>query len=238
MKQSTRGFAAAALLLSSMSISRAGEAVAGRWEGIVQIPDRELKLVIDLAQRDGKAWIGSVIIPGLDVKGAQLADIAVQNSDVSFTIKTPRGLQATLKGNLNSDGTLAGDFVEAGNTAPFVLKKIGPAQVEMPPQSTPISKELEGEWKGEYELYGYPRHVTVKLVNRGSEGAAAELVIVGKKTTNLPVELVTLEGDSLTIDSHGTGTSYEGRFNKDASEIKGIFIQAGIELPLVLRRVK
>jgi hypothetical protein len=204
----------------------------------VQIPGRELTLVVDLAQDSHGSWIGSIIIPGLDIKGALLTEIAVKDSSTSFAIKTARGLQATFKGNLKPDGTLAGNFVEAGNTAPFVLRKTGAPQVEVLPRSTAISKELEGEWKGEYELFGSPRKVTIKLVNRGAEGAASEFVVVGKNTKNLPVDLVTQEGNLLTIDSHESGISYEGRFEKATSEIKGTFIQAGIELPLVLRRAK
>jgi len=238
MKQSIPAFAATAFLLASVTVCRPEESASGRWEGALQIPGRELTLIVDLAQDGQGSWIGSIIIPGLDVKGALLTEIAVKGSGASFAIKTARGLEATLKGNLNPDGTLAGDFVEAGNTAPFVLKKTGPPQVEAPPRSTAIRKELEGEWKGEYELFGSQRHVSVKLVNRATDGAAAEFVVVGKKTTKLPVDLVTQDGDSLTIDSHETGISYEGRFNKDANEIKGIFIQAGIELPLVLQRAK
>src|SRR4029077_817123 len=102
--------------------------------------------------------------------------------------------------------------------------------------STAIAKEIEGEWKGEYELFGYPRHVTIKLVNRAADGATAEFVVVGKKTNNLPVDLVTQEGDLLTIDSHETGINYEGRLDRKTNEIKGTFAQGPIELPLVLRR--
>jgi hypothetical protein len=238
MKRLVLGFLAASFLLASTTVCRAEESASGRWEGSVQIPGRELTLIVDLAQDGQGSWIGSIIIPGLDVKGALLTEIVVKDSGASFTIKTARGLEATLKGKFNADGTLAGDFVEAGNTAPFVLKKTGPPQVEARPQSTAISKELEGEWKGEYELFGSQRHVAIKLVNRATDGAAAEFVVIGKKTTNLPVDLVTQDGDSLTIDSHETGINYEGHFNKDANEIKGTFIQAGIELPLVLQRAK
>jgi hypothetical protein len=71
-----------------------------------------------------------------------------------------------------------------------------------------------------------------------AEGAAAEFAVIGKKTNILPVDLVTQAGDLLTIDSHEAGMSYEGRFNKDANEIDGNFIQVGIEFPLVLRRPK
>jgi hypothetical protein len=227
------------LLVASVLACRAEEPASGRWEGLVQIPDRELNLIIDLAQNDERAWIGSVIIPGLNVKGRPLTDIAVKDSEVSLAIKSSgRGLQAVFSADMNADGTLIGHFVQADNTAPFVLKRTGPPQVELPQRSTAVAKELEGEWKGEFELYGYPRHVTIKLVNRGAEGAVADFVIVGKKTTNVVVDLVTQEGDSLTIDSHEIGISYEGRFNKETSEIKGTFIQGAIELPLVLRRAQ
>jgi hypothetical protein len=225
------------LLFVSATLCRAGENTAGRWEGSVQIPDRELKLIVDLAQSSG-AWIGSIIIPTLNVKGAPLADITVKDSDASFALKSARGLQATFKAHLNSNGTLSGVFGQAGNTAPFVLKKIGPPQVELPPHSTAVAKEIEGEWKGDYEMFGYARHVTLKLVNRSAEAATADFVIVGKKVNNLPVDLITQEGDLLTVDSHETGFSYEGRFNKAANEINGTLNQGAIETPLVLRRTQ
>ena len=236
--RSSRVWLVLAFLIASVLVCRAEGTASGRWEGTVQIPGMELKLIVDLAQDNRGAWIGSITIPGLNVKGSPLADIAVKDSDASFAIKTGRGLQATFQAKLNVDGALSGDFAQAGNMAPFVLKKTGPAQVELPPHNTAIAKEIEGEWKGEYEVLGYPRHVTVKLMNRVAGGATAEFVVVGKKTTNLPIDLVTQEGDSLMIDSHEMGISYEGRFKKDAGEITGTFLQGPIEIPLVLRRAK
>jgi len=225
------------LLFVSALFARADEALSGRWEGQVQIPERELTLVIDLKSDEAGAWVGSAIIPGLNLKGTPLSDVAVHRSDISFAIKNGP-FEATCQGRLNADGTFSGDFKQAGNTARFNLRKIGLADVELPAKSTGVAKELEGEWSGQFELFGYPRKVTLKLANRGADGAAAELVVVGKKVNNLPVDLVTNEGEMLTIDSHPTGISYEGRFNKSANEIEGTFIQGPIELPLVLRRGK
>ena len=54
----------------------------------------------------------------------------------------------------------------------------------------------------------------------------------------MPVDLVTQEGDLITIDSHQTGIGYEGRLNKEANEIKGTFMLGTIELPLILRKSK
>ena len=228
------------LLFAFAAICRSENTPAGRWEGSAQVPERELKLIVDLSQQKDGAWTGSIIIPLLDIKGSALADIAVKDSGISFAVKSssPTGLQAAFKAHFSAEGTLVGDFEQAGNRAQFSLKKTGPPQVELPQHSTAVVRELEGEWKGEYELFGYSRNVTVKLANRGSDGATAEFVVVGKKVYNLPVDLVTQEDDLLTIDSHETGISFEGRLQKDGGEINGTFSQGAIELPLVLRRVQ
>lgn len=228
------------LLLASLQLSRADDAAVGRWEGSVQIPGRELPLIVDLAQEKGGAWIGSVIIPGMEVKGAPITEIARKDAELSFTLKnalaTPGASPAAFKGQIAANGALSGNFLQAGNSAPFTLQKTGPPQVEVPPRSTTITKELEGEWKGEYTLFGYARQVTLKLTNRPEQGGAADFVIVGKKINNLSVDLVTQENDLVTIDSHEAGMSYEGRLQKD--EIKGALLQGPLETPLNLKRTK
>ena len=225
------------LLLVCPLFAAAAETVPGRWEGSVAIPERELNLIVDLAQ-EGASWRGSAIIPGMDLKGAPLADLAVKGSDVSFSINGARGLQIVCKATLNEQGGLAGDFVVAGNTAKFTLRKTGPPQVEALPKSTALTKEMEGEWKGEYTLFGYPRHVTLKLVSHGSDAGTAEFVIVGKKTNNLPVDMITQEGDNLTIDSPTTGVSFEGRLIQKTGELKGLVLQGPLEVALTLQRAK
>jgi hypothetical protein len=218
----------------------AEESVAGRWEGSILIPGREYSLIIDLEQGGGKEWAGSIIIPGLGVKGAALGDIAVNESGISFTIKralaSERTGQAKFKGHMVSAGQLSGEFFQAGNAAPFALQKTGPPQLELPRKSIAVSKDIEGEWKGDFEMNGYPRHVTLILANHDSGGATAELVIVGKRTTNAPVELVREEGGFLTVESPEIGIIYEGRFRKEPGEIKGTFTLGPLELPLVLQR--
>jgi hypothetical protein len=228
-----------ALFLASALISRTDENAAGRWEGTVQIPGRQLTLIVDLAaESSGGGWQGSITIPGLGLKGAPLSDIALNGDNVAFSMKAaladPSAGPAKFSARFVGDGKLAGDFMQAGNTAPFALQKIGPPQVEIPPRSTAIAKEIEGEWKGGYELLGYPRKVTIKLQNRGPEGATAEFVIVGRKENKLPVDRVVQQGEFVTVDSHETGLSFEGRARKD--EIQGTISQGPLEIPVTLRR--
>jgi hypothetical protein len=227
-------------LLAGAALCQAAETAAGRWEGVAQIPGHELRLIVDLSDEGGKGWIGSIIVPGFGVKGAQLVDLHVRGGDLDFAIKGALGNQrvgrAELKAHLTSDGHLAGDFQQGGNSAAIVLSKTGPPQVELPLQNTAVAKDLEGEWKGDYEMMGYPRHATMKFSNRAAEGAALEFTIVGKKVNNVPVSLVTQDEDFVTVKSDEFGISFEGRFNKAAGELKGTLSQGSLEAPLVLRR--
>jgi hypothetical protein len=229
-----------ALILSASAVlGQAAENASGRWEGSAQLPGQELRLIVDLSDEGGKGWIGSIVVPGFAVKGAPLVDLHVHGDDLDFAIKGALGNQRTgraeLKGRVTADGHLTGDFKQGGNTAPFSLARTGPAQVDLPPKST-VAKELEGEWKGDYEMMGYARHASLKFSNRGPEGAALEFVIVGKKVNNVPVSLVTQDENFVTVISDEFGIRFEGRFNKEAAEIKGTLTQGTLEAPLVLRR--
>lgn len=218
----------AILIVAAALPCRAEEIMSGRWEGSAQIPDDELNLIVDLSQENG-AWVGSIIIPGLGLKGAPLTDIRVQSPDVNFAVKGALGIQLKLR--LDANNKLAGNFEQGGNRAPVTLKKTGAPQVEYPPRSTPVAKELEGEWKGDYEMLGYTRHVSIKFANH-PDGAAADFVIVGRKHNVLPVDLVTQEGELVTLDSHEMGFSFEGRLRN--GKLTGAIQQGAIETPLVL----
>jgi hypothetical protein len=220
------------LIVAAAWPCRAEDVIGGRWEGTAQVPDDELNLIVDLAQQNG-AWVGSIIIPGLGLKGAPLTDVKVQPPDVNFGVRGALGIQLKLR--LGANNKLAGNFEQAGNLAPATLQKTGPPQVEYPPRSTPVAKELEGEWKGDYEMLGYTRHVSIKFANH-PDGATADFVIVGRKHNVLPVDLVTQEGDLVTVDSHDMGFSFEGRLRN--GKLMGTIRQAAMETPLDLERPK
>jgi hypothetical protein len=223
-----------AILIVAVALPCRGEdAISGRWEGTARVPDDELMVIVDLAQENG-AWTGSIIIPGLGLKGTQLTDIKVEPPDVKFAVKGPLGIQLNLR-LLAAEKKLVGNFEQGGNHAPATLQKTGPPQVEHPPRNTPVAKELEGEWKGDYEMLGYTRHVSIKFANH-PDGATADFVIVGRKHNVLPVDLVTQEGDLVTVDSHEMGFSFEGRLRDE--KLTGAIRQGAIETPMVLVRVK
>jgi hypothetical protein len=179
-----------------------------------------------------------MIIPGLDVKGAPLGNIKVTEGEIAFDAGDALGTEAntaTFKARIDGGGAMAGEMRQAGNAAPFVLKRNGPAQVELARRSTRVARETEGRWIGEYETGGYARHVTVDIANRDTPPAAVDFVVVGKATTKVPIDFVAEEEGLLRLESSAYRMTFEGR-RKDDGRIVGTFDTGQAEVPLVLRR--
>ncbi len=210
----------AAIPATFASPQGATQEVAARWEGTVQIPGAEMVVVIDLMQDSKGAWTGSAIVPGFGIKGAPLADITIKDSDLAFAIKGAMG-DPKFKGRINGAGNLEGEFEQGGNTAPFALHKTGPPQVEPQPHSTPVGKELEGEWQGNFELIGKKLHALITLTNQAGGAAAAQFQIKGEIETKVPIDLVTNDGGLLTLETPRQSFIYQGQYSKDLDEIKG-----------------
>jgi hypothetical protein len=223
-------------------LADAARRLDGRWEGLVEIPGRELPLVVDLAPTPAGGWTGSIVIPGLGIKGAALANLVVSDRDVSFdlgnVLATATRGPATFNAQLQKTDSIVGEMRQGGNVAPFALTKRGAAQVDQHPRSTPVARELATRWEGEFELTGYPRQVTLTLENRGDAGAQAKFVIVGKRTTDVPVDQVVQQGALLRFESRAMQIVFEGRVTSDAAEIGGTIELGPFERPLVLRRAR
>ena len=213
---------------------------AGRWEGVADIPGHPLRLVVDLARDEHGTWVGSVILPERGVKGAALDGVVVAGQHVGF------GLAAAFAGPAEQaprialdgqpDGSLAGSFAIGSQSAGVRLRRSGAAQVDLPPASTAISASLEGRWLGRYELGGVPRDVTLTLTNRARGGATGQLVIVGKRTTTLDVDLVVQGREFVTLRASAADFRIEGRLLAADGVLEGAMSLGPFEAPLVLRR--
>ena len=215
--------------------------LAGRWEGSLRLPGEDVRIIIDLDRSGAGGWIGSIILPTLNVKGAPLSEIVSEGPRARSIIPTvfggPPDGPATIDGTLQSAGTLTGTFAQGGNRAPFLLQRTGQAQVELPPASTSIEAPLERTWKGDYEMGGYARHVTLELTNHPGAAATAKLGVVGKQTHSLAVELIREDEGLLRIESNEFGgIAFEGRLQQ-SDELRGTIEQGVADAPIVLKRL-
>jgi hypothetical protein len=206
----------------------------------VKIPGRDMSIVLDLAKDSSGDWRGSMIMPGFDVKGAPLENLKVAGDDITFDAGDALGAEpygpAKFAARTDASGAMSGELTQSGNTARFTLKRTGAAQVELAARSTAVSRETEGRWIGEYEMGGYPRHVTVDIANRPGAPANVDFVVVGKATTKLPIDFVSEEEGLLRIRCSAYRINFEGRLDARKEKIVGTFENGPFELPLVLRR--
>lgn len=228
---------AALALLSLAALIAAAAPPEGRWTGRAELPGRDLPLVVDLAPDASGAWNGSLTIPGLNIKGAALGHVSVTGDAIAFDAGNAVGLAsaggATFTARIQA-ATMRGEMHQAGNAAPFTLTRTGEAQVDAAARSTPVANSTQGRWVGEYEMAGYPRHVTLDIANDGDNMPKVDFVVVGKLTTKLPIDFVAEEEGVLRIESRPYGITLEARVAKD--RIEGTLEQGPIEVPIVLRR--
>lgn len=221
------------LLMCSLPALAAG--TEGRWEGVARIPGAPMPIVIDVG-----AGAGSVTLPGRGVSGAPLRELAAGPSGVVANLSSAipsfgaSGPAPSIELTLQPDGRLEGTLRQGGHAAPLSLRRTGDAQVAKAPANTPIGAALAGVWKGRYELFGFPRDVTLTLRDGPPAPGNAALVIVGRRTSNVPIDRVVQGPSFITFESDEYGMTIEGRIGADA--IDATLQQGPFEVPLVLRR--
>ena len=229
---------AALLVFLSLTAVAAAAPPEGRWTGNARLPNRDLPLVVDLAQDKSGAWNGSLTIPGQNIKGAELSHVALEGRDIAFdaaSVLSPPtgGAGVAFKARIEG-AAIVGEMRQAGNVAPFRLERTGPAQVDVAARSTPVAGSTQGRWVGQFELGGYPRDVTLDIANEGSAKPRVEFIVVGKQTTRLPIDFVAEEEGILRIESRPYGTTLEARVAGD--RIEGTLEVGATEIPILLRR--
>ena len=213
--------------------------ISGRWQGEAQVPGAPIALTVDLVKNKSGAWIGSITTADLHMKSMPLTDISDEGGHIAFATQGSGAShegQFALRGKIGSAETMDGDFSVGGNTAKFELKKVGAASVDFAQGSTPLDKAFEGKWIGDYAIADVPRHVTMTIANSAGGAASAKFVVVGKKTTDVPVDVVRQDGALVIVQSNAYQITYEGRLRKDTGQIAGTFTQGPYELPLNLHR--
>jgi hypothetical protein len=232
----------AAVVLAFVALASGRHAVAiqaqtapsGHWVGTLAVgPGIEVE--VDLAVKGNDAWYGTISIPAQGTKGIPLADLLVKGNAVSFAIKGAPG-EPRYAGTLSEDGkTISGDFSQGGGTLPLSLALKGDAKFDVPQKSTPITKEIEGEWEGSLDVKGTVLRLRLKLANEAS-GVTGMLVSLDQNNVEIPISTVTQEQSRLKLLVTMISGTFDGELKGD--ELTGTWTQGPLSLPLVFKRVK
>jgi hypothetical protein len=194
---------------------------AGHWEGTFDVNGRKIGLSLDLAQKDA-GWIASMGMPSENVTGLVVKDIVVNGKSVKFM--AVEIMMATVDLKLGDDGKLTGSISNTGNSLPVEFKRTGEANVQLPPPSPAVSKELEGDWVGTLKTPGPELEVTVHFKNQPDRTVLATIDIPATNSVGMPVNDVKQSGDKVEFGlklAHGAfqgtlkGTDLTGQLGHD-----------------------
>lgn len=243
-----RRVTAVALVLLSMLVVVAGaqspEAVAGHWEGEIQVPGTALQVMVDLSESEG-AWQGTIDIPMQGAKGLGLEDVTVDGESVSFKIKG-------IPGGPSFAGTLAGEriegsFTQGGAQFEFWLGREGvapPRRPQDPEPPFPYTAEEVTYRNGEITLAG------TLTVPEGQAPFSAAILITGSGAQNRDEELLghrpflvladhlTRQGIAvLRVDDRGVGGS-SGSVSQSTSRDFATDVVAGVDFLRADERIR
>jgi hypothetical protein len=224
-----------AFVVVPLALAQGKPAGSGHWEGTIQLPDRELKVAVDLAQNDKGEWIADMDIPEQNAKDVPLSKIVVKDASVSFALEGIPG-DPSFTGQLSTDGkTLRGDFTQGGGSFAMVLKWVSEPDVKLPAKSTAIAKEFEGTWEGTLSApNGQQLRLRLKLAS-GASGATGVLNSLDQGGQDIPINTITQKDAHIKLEVKLVNGFYEGDLKAD--ELSGTWNQ-GMPLPLTFKRAK
>jgi len=215
----------AALWFASALFAQTGP--TGHWEGVLNADGREIGLSLDLAKDAKAGWIASMGVPAQNVTGLVVKDLAVDGKSVKFMAVEPQmaKLDLTL-----ADGKLAGTLTGRRGSQPIEFKRTGEANVQLPPASPAVSKDLEGDWVGMLKTPGSDMEITVHFKNQPDNTVLAtfDITVLGTidiPATNamgMPINDVKQTDDKVEFGLKiAHGSSFSGTLNKERGELSG-----------------
>jgi len=107
---------------------------------------------------------------------------------------------------------------------------------QAPSQSSSTQKNLDGIWVGAIEVSGIKLRIVLKIAQASGRALTAKLDVPDQGASDLPIDSVSAEADSFRFEAKNLGLSYEGKLNKEGSEISGQLKQGPAVYPLTLKR--
>jgi hypothetical protein len=222
-------------LSAALGHAQAASEPIGRWQGKIQIPNRELGITVDLDRNSKGVWIGSMSVTGSTSIDVPLADLKIEGTALRFAANLPE--RASFEGRLSADGSsLSGTASNAAGEAPFQLTRSGEAKVKVPPPSSALSKDFEGMWEGTIEAGGTVRRVGLKLSAAADGSARATLIAVDQGNQEIPVTTVTIQDRQVQLDAPAVSGTYRGTLG-GSGDIAGEWAQGASRLPLTFKHV-
>ncbi len=197
----------------------------GRWEGAITISGIELQIIVTFKSA-GNAISGTIDIPPQGAVGLPLTNIKASTPKIHFELQAGPGI-ALFDGNLK-DGSIQGDFSQAGAKGTFALKS-----VTLVPETVPYKQEEVIVYNGDIKLAGTltlpvdpgPFPAVVMITGSGPQNRDEDLF--GFKPFKIIADYCTRHGIAvLRYDDRGVGGSTGNIPESTSEDFAGDVLQA------------
>ena len=96
------------------------------------------------------------------------------------------------------------------------------------------TKNPEGSWQGTLDA-GQKLRLAL-TITRNTDGTYSGSVNSIDQGAVIPIDVITVNGDSVRVELKSVGAVFDGKLNADGSELTGQFSQGGAVLPLTFKR--
>lgn len=97
------------------------------------------------------------------------------------------------------------------------------------------SSGIDGKWLGALDVSGVKQRLLLK-VEKAGDGYSAKFDSVDQGVADLPIDSITLSGNTMKFSAAQFGITYEGTLNEKNDEITGTFRQGSGSTPFVFKR--
>jgi hypothetical protein len=207
----------------------------GHWEGTVQLPDRNIQIVVDLAKDEKGAWSGAFSQTD-GVKNVPLADIKVDDKSVKFKIAAGGGAAPDFDCSLENPTSMRCTLTTPGGSVTSSMKRTGEAKIDLPKSSPAVAGELEGNWEGSIDTPNGALRLVVHLKNQPDKTVKATMDSLDQNAMDLPLTDVVQKGPAVEFQLRLVNGAYKGTLNKEGTQLEGEWSQGGTSLPLTLKK--
>ena len=225
---------AVALLPVAWASAEPAATVTGHWEGAIHAAADDFAVAVDLATDDAGKLAGTFSNAAQRINGLPLWGASVDGRLIKLEIKTAGPAIQTFDGRLSVDGqSITGQFLVDVYAVPFELKRTGDARIAPPPRSAAVDAKLAGSWAGTLEIQGKSFPIALELTNHADKTATGAWAAGG---TPLSAIAIAVDGNSLTLTSVITPTTFTGSVNAEGTQISGTLTESSASRPVVFTR--
>ena len=204
----------------------------GEWNGVLQVGETELHLVLHLSKDTHGAWQAKLDSLNQAVYGMEASNVAYQEGALRFEIAS---VGAKFDGKIQPDHlSIRGVWEQGGIGLPLKFEKRA-AGAEARAAANAVSK-VEGTWQGAIEVANMRMRLQLHISHDEKRQLLASVDSLDQGIQGIPATQVTEKGGELKFEMGAFQAEYHGSLSASKNEIIGTWTQNDATEKLDFRR--